>query len=666
MDFANEAGIVYTDSAWWLADKQGHEPHTQLVPHVTKIRNRQSTRYENFRKLMNIFEWGYKAGDFAESSDVPLHDYILAFNAAQNTIETLHAQLNETPISIMPITTGGGFIERQRAIKLGHAIDGEFAENSMEQVEEDVTRDGYVLGTGLAKVFREYGRVKIEHIPAEDLFVDDAEGRLRRPRNIYHRMFIDRFVLAQLYGVDEPDLYGDAANRKRKILGASTAQVRGVQSHDSELVEVWEAWHLPSIPLKGTLASSNEAEEEKPGDSENEETGEASGKEETDGCHVICIDSCTFVCEPWTRSRFPFAVFRPRPRMRCFWGLSEMHALAAPQREYEKVTVKIQQANHKMGGTHILAHESSNLTERDLDNGQGTAILWSGSVPPQGFNPEPVNPQTYQYQQSLPDNMMRSRGVSPTAAQSQVPAGLANASGKALQVFEDSGSKRRILEHRARERFKVDCAQLVIEEARLLSKETPSYTTRYRGQKTINRLSWDDVLLDEDEFILTIPPVSSLSKNPSAKFAQLDVLLADQVINVEQFRRLYGMPDLEAENMIDTADTDIIDQNLEIIVLKGTYLSPQPFDNLELALTRAGKFYNMCRTQEVPDDRLDLLQNYISDCKALLDQAKAANAPPAPAAPPGPPSPAGPGAPPMPPMPPENMNGAPPQMMGVA
>ena len=617
---ANESGIVYTDSAWWLADKLGHSPHEWLWPRIQRIRNLQATRYENFRKLINIFEWGYRAGDFAESTDVPLHDYIMAFNAAQNVIETLHAQLNETPISIMPITTGGGFLERQRAIQLGHAIDGEFAENQCEMVQEDVTRDGYVIGTGLSKVFREYGRVCIEHTPSEDIVVDDAEGRLRRPRSMFHRMHIDRFQLASLYGIRDEGLYGEAETRRKRILSANANPIKGASKGDSELIEVWEAWHLPSQPAKNTLASTDEAEEEEPGESEATETNDATDPD-TDGCHVICISDCTLVCEPWTRNRFPFSVFRPRPRMRCFWGLSEMHALAAPQREYEKVTQKIQSANHLMGGTHVIAPEGSNLTERDIDNGQGTAIIYSGNVPPQAFNPEPVNPQTYQYQQSLPATMMASRGVSPTAATSQVPAGLQNASGKALQVFEDAGSKRRVLDQRALERWKIDTAQLVIEEARLLAEENPSYTTRYRAHKSVKKLSWKDVLMDEDNFVLTLPPVSSLSKTPAGKFSQLTEMLAGQVINVEQFRRLYGLPDLEAENEIDTADTDIVDRNLEIIVIEGRYLSPQPFDNLQLALTRAGKFYNMCRVQELPEDRLNLLQNYIVDCKAMLDAA---------------------------------------------
>jgi hypothetical protein len=309
-----------------------------------------------------------------------------------------------------------------------------------------------------------------------------------------------------------------------------------------------------------------------------------------------------------------------------------MHALAAPQREYEKVTEGIQEANHRMGGSHVLAHESSNLTERDIDNGKGSVIVWSGNIPPVEFNPTPVNPQTYQYQQSIPETMMRARGVSPTAATSQVPAGLSQASGKALQVFTDEGSKRRIVDMRALERWKVDTAQLIIEEARELVAEDPSYKTRYRSHKAIESVSWKDVLLDEDEFVLTIPPASSLSKDPAGKFAQLSEMLNAGAINIEQFRRLYGIPDLEAENELDTADTDIIDRNLEIIALEGRYLSPQPFDNLGMCVTRAGKFYNLLRAKGgIPEARLQLVQNYIADAQALIDQAKAASQSPAPA-----------------------------------
>jgi hypothetical protein len=175
--------------------------------------------------------------------------------------------------------------------------------------------------------------------------------------------------------------------------------------------------------------------------------------------------------------------------------------------------------------------------------------------------------------------------------------------------------------HRTRQRFKTDLAWVVVCAARRVVARKGTYETRYHGKKGIEKVDWSKVLMDADDFVLKVFPVSALSKQPAAKFAQLTELLNAQAITVEQFKRLFELPDLEAENELDTADTDIIDRNMDIIVTTGRYISPEPFDNLELILQRAGKVYNLCRQQEVPENRLQLLRDLIEDAKSLKDQA---------------------------------------------
>src|SRR5690606_33942866 len=115
------------------------------------------------------------------------------------------------------------------------------------------------------------------------------------------------------------------------------------------------------------------------------------------------------------------------------------------------------------------------------------------------------------------------------------------------------------------------------------------YKARYRGKKGLETISWKDVLLDFESFRMRVFPVSALSKQPAARFAQLTELLNAQAITVEQFKRLFDLPDLEAENELDSADTDVIDRAMDIMVTTGRYLSPEPFDNLDLIIQRAGK-----------------------------------------------------------------------------
>lgn len=645
----------YSDATWFTAHERRKDPHEYLIPLADEMRLNQSTLHDNTRKCMAIFQWGGDARNLDDSSDPVLEETCNAFNAAQNVIETVHAKVCKSRIIPMPLTSGGGYLARHRAKECGKALEGEFEDNLVDEVVDDVVMDALTTahGAGAAKVFSSGGRVRIEHVPIEDVWFDAAETRYRKPRCCYHVQTADKFVVLAKYGGDAPELYGSKVERREAILRSGTRPNDGryaMSTHGSRFrITVYEAWHLPS------------------GDVEECETEDGETAKPThDGRHTVAIDGCTLIDEPWDGERFPIMFYVPRKRRRSVWGLSMMFDLVAPQREFEKVTAKIQSAHQKMGMSGWLAPKSANLNHRELVSGttaQGFVAEYDGQVPPTQCTPEPVSPGTYQYKESIPRDMMQHKGVSTLSASSQLPSGMGDASGKALQVFEDFEAERLLPYHRERERFTVGLAWLVIEEVRRLVESDKDYSVRYRGKHGHERMVWAKVLLDREDLILRVFPVSQLSKQPSAKFAQLTELLNAQAITVEQFKRLYEIPDLEAESELDTADTDIIDRNMDIMVTTGRYLSPEPFDNLDLIIQRAGKFINLCRAQEVPEPRLKLLHTYVDDARGIKDQlAEAerkkqaeANAAAAAANPAIPPPMGGPPGAPMPPPPPPPM-----------
>jgi len=119
------------------------------------------------------------------------------------------------------------------------------------------------------------------------------------------------------------------------------------------------------------------------------------------------------------------------------------------------------------------------------------------------------------------------------------------------------------------------------------------------------------------------------------------------------YRRLLEVPDVEAENDMDTADEEIIDKNLSYMLEKQIYLAPLAFDNFELILKRGTQFINKCRVTGIEESLLEIISQYINEASRKLDDIKASQQPPAP-------QPALPGPPP-PGMPPEEM-GLPPDM----
>ncbi len=624
--------VDYQDIQWWNAWTKDQEPHTILPGHIKGLRDKQAIRYTNIRKLNSIYEWGFKASTYDTIDEQPISEFMNASNAAAHTVDVVHSKVFKNRLVPMPMTTGGGALQQKRALDLGKALDGLYDENEMDMIEEDAGYDALICGLGFAKTYTEFGRAKARFVPCDDMTMDDAEGRYRAPRSMFETQRMDRFQALEIYGGDEEWLHGDQAARRKAILDCKEATADGGQALTRDQISVHEAYHLPSGPDAG------------------------------DGRLSIVIDNCTLVDVEWKRPRFRHHKMLPMPRRRSSWGLSMMHELAAPQNEYEWVTAGIQKKHHKMGGSHYIAPRSANLTERDLDNGVATLTEYDGNVPVREWNPEPCASQTYQYQASLPDSMLTRYGVSTMSAHGEVPTGAANASGIWLQTSADIEAEGLRSNHAARRRFHKSIAQGFIDEMRDImdSDDAESYEVAYSGKGVTEMVDWKKVLLDEADYVLTIPSINALSQTVAARKEQIAADLTAGLLTPDEARRLNGDPDRTAMNALSTADDDIILQNLDKMVTEGRYLAPQSFDNLQRYVELAGKFYNLERAKDKDGANaagLQMIRDAIAEAKALIEEAKAATAPPPP--PPGAMPP--PGGPPMGGPPPPDM-GMPPGM----
>lgn len=602
---------------WWSAHRDGDErtPGELLMELMGETEAYNATLRTNTRRLIRMYEYGARAADgFAGSPtlEVPLDESQLYYPVARNYIETLVSKVSKTRVSPMALTEGGGYLERHRARQVDKALEGLFEERNVDDIFEDVLTDAMVTdhGCGAAKVYERDDCVMIEHVPIEGLRFDHREGR--RPRSIYQEHDIDKYMLAHLFP-EHREAIMRGSGRGRQVAD-------GMPLLGKDRIMVYEGWHLPS--------------------------GNGAG----DGRHVMAVEGCTLVDEEWTEEHFPFAIYCPRPRRRSPWGLSAMRDCASGQEEYEKLTLRFQRAHDQMGMSGFMVPKGADLPPEAIVNRAGIFVEYSGAAPPTPFTPTPVHSDQYAYRESIVRDMGQGLGISQLSANSQIPAGLSNASGKALQVYEDVEAERLAPEHHAHERWIVELSWLCIHAAKRIIDRGGKVVTRYFDKSSFESIDWGKVVKDIDKMVLRVFPVSQLSKQPAARFAQLQELLNAGAITVEQFRRLYDLPDLESELEMETADTDIIDRMLEGIVVEGRTYQPEPFDNLQLLIQRSVKFYSLCRLKCVPEDRLQALRDFIRDAKELLTppappQLPAQMPPPVMPTPPGPPM----GGPPMPP-----------------
>jgi hypothetical protein len=182
---------MYKEGCWW----EDKDPHAGLIAREADIRLKQSVRYDNMRRLISIYEYGYRSTDrwYNTTYEVPLIENMMTFNHAKNVIDTKVAKVIRSKIVPMVMSEGGNYFQRDRAKKATHGLFGEFDANGIESIKEDVALDMFITGTGLAKVSNDGERIIVDFVPAEDVSVDQAEGRYRKPRSMYQRMYIDRY-----------------------------------------------------------------------------------------------------------------------------------------------------------------------------------------------------------------------------------------------------------------------------------------------------------------------------------------------------------------------------------------------------------------------------------------------------------------------------------------
>jgi hypothetical protein len=128
--------------------------------------------------------------------------------------------------------------------------------------------------------------------------------------------------------------------------------------------------------------------------------------------------------------------------------------------------------------------------------------------------------------------------------------------------------------------------------------------------------------MDADKYMMSVFPTSSLSTTPAARLADVQDMLQAGFIGKEQAISLLDFPDLESEMDLLTSDNKNLEKVIETMVHQGKYFPPEPYQNLENALRKVQQAYLMYRLRGAPEERLELLRQYMEDCQALLMKAK--------------------------------------------
>ncbi len=549
---------------------------------------RELRRRQGYRKALDLHHArlygdtamrGFGAGSYARFEARP--GARLALNIVANCADALHAQITSNRVRPFFATDRAKWEYQQRAKGLQQAVEASFYRASVHETMAVAFTDATVFGTGPLKHFIERdvdGKavgVVTERTLVDELVVDDREAIYGAPRTLWQWKYVSRDLLEKRYA--KVDVGGSASFDEDDMLADGA----------TDLVVVVEAWHLPS----------------------------ARGAK--DGRHIITTEKATLVDEKYTAQVFPFTFLKLKDPLRGFWGVGIAQALTGLQFEINKLLREIQTALHLLGKSHWMVADDSNVVLAHLNNDMATMIRYaSTSAPPQVYTPQVVPPEVYSHLWNLYREAYQIVGISQLSAQSQKPAGLN--SGEALRVYSNIETKRFVDAGRRWEAAHIDVARHHVRLLREMAAEDPALELSWNDKSTMRRIKWSEVELDDDSLVLKCEPSSSLPSDPGGKIEHVMNLANAGWIDPDRAMRLLELPELGEDADLRNAPYDYVREDLNTILTTGEPVEPDPIQNIQLSIATAERVYLLARLQHAPEERLDLVRQYMDKLSARL------------------------------------------------
>ena len=577
---------------WWLANKKNL--YQELFAYVSKLDSRQQYRvadnltfarlYGNYDHVgLDAFNYSRAVSSYNVSNRVTL-------NVVQSMVDTVVSKVTKNKPKASFLTSGGDFSLQSKAKKLTKFVEGIFSFTDFYQLAALAFKDSCIFGTGCLKIFVENGEIKAERVFIGEIKIDDIESYYGKPRQVHQEKWLPKDVVKAMFPGFELEIDNASYPDEKTFQNVQGSRLK-------DMVRVIESWHLPS------------------------------GPNAKDGKHTICISTATLLDEPYYKDYFPFVFFRWNTRPVGFFGQGLAEQLQGIQLEMNKILRTIQVSMHLVSVPKLLVEASSKIVSSHLNNRIGGVIKYAGT-PPQYAPLGGIPGELFSHLDRLFSRAYEIAGVSQLAAQSQKPAGLD--SGKALREFNDLETERFMSVAKRYEKCFMDAAEIMIETAKDLYELKGDYKVKAKDGKFIDTISWKDVNMDADKYMMQIFPTSALSSTPAARFADVQDLLAAGFIDKEDALKLLDFPDLEAAMNLLNADSNNLERLIETMMDEGKYFPPEPYQNLENAVRKVQQAYLLYRMQGAPEDRLELLRQFMEDCQNLIEKAAQPEGPPMP------------------------------------
>lgn len=583
---------------WW--DSATSEMSKRVMDMYTGIRNNDDSRLSRYHRYLQMYAGksvsGLSSVSYYRTSEDPIRAVAeitsqdkVRWNLCKALVDSSTAKVGKNRPSPSIMTTDGDASLKRRSKKLGQFLNGTLAENNIHRDGTIWFRDAAIYGDIFAKNTVQHGRIKSERVFPWELFADHREGYKGKPRTLFQSQIVDKYVALNLVkGIRGAE---QAIMEAKPYADDSLVDSIGHNMPYTNLIELVEAWHLPS------------------------------GPDAKDGVHVVCT-SAGLVGTPsrYYRDDFPFSRFAWCPPSTGYWSQGLVEEARPIQQEINKMLMDIY-GRLKLGSRPvILEHRAAKVTKPYTDR-DFTRVQYSGSIAPSIQVYATSHPEFYQHLERQWNKGFEITGVSQLFASSQKPAGLE--SGKSILVYNDIGSARFVPIGQRWENFHMQTCEQYITLARDMYEQknidlTVKTEAQRRRAKFINSIKWSDVDIDDESYQMQVMPISSLPNEPAGRQSIVQGWIQMGVIEKDYAKSLLDIPDVDSYLNLDLAPFDVILDSLERIIEDGEPMYPTEYDDHELCIKLATASYHRARIDRESEETRNLIRLYIEAAEQAL------------------------------------------------
>ena len=580
---------------WWEggSDSDVHES-VKTDFDTLRIQNPRQDRFSTYEKV-------YRNEDITESLALEaelnslgseLTEYSRSsHNLVAQVVDNIVSRIVRTkPRSIYSVH-GGNWSLRRNARMQQKWVDYIAQAKFFRRLARTQVLHGCLLGVGHTKIYRRHGYndVACMHIHPSDIFVDQTEATFGVVKRLFHRQFLSRDVVRKLFSGHEATV--DASG----IMSEGDFRQRG-DTHQAgspilDQVEVCEAWHLPSFPGAG------------------------------DGRHVCFTDEGLLFNKPWEREDFPVMSFQWKERPGDFFhGISVTEEILGIHLDMNFTLQQVHEGIEVSGSPTWLTPQAANVSRDELTDLPGQVVEFTGAVPPTLVQYNQVATDMVGYAQAQEARAYRRLGLD-SSTPNQPSAGLET--GRAVRMDFDARSMAFVTALQNWENLYEDFAYKALAAGKECWEHDNSYSVVVpRNKWTIQDVPWKDVEIDDrSKYTLRVQVGSQLSQHPAGRIDDVQNLInSGAVTDQAEKRALMDLADLDSSNSKATAALDAIEFMCEEMLDEGVEHFPEPYDDLDLCMSTASAEYLKARTSGAPEDRLNLMRQFLDRCSSLVQK----------------------------------------------